>query len=149
MTQDLNAKLDRQPKWRIILQLWWQWLRGGPTLVRMLGSQVLAAVRAQEAAERGARDTRREVFKSWSLVTAASDGTVIRIRPETFTIHIQGSMNSAVKARLAQAWKESALLIRFPFPIADGAVGTFPPNGDWKLAETEPALSLFITQEKN
>jgi hypothetical protein len=122
--------------WLIWLQLTWRWLVGGPRLVRSLGSAVLAAKRAQQDAEDQARDDRREVFKNWSLVCAASDNTVIRIRPGTMSLHVQGPINDSVLTRFKEVWKESPLLIRLPFPI----IPTITPHGtkyvtvgDWKL----------------
>lgn len=99
------------------IALYWRWLVGGPNLTRELGSRVIAAACATYEAEVRERDNRREVFKSWSLVCAASDNTIIRIRPATFTLHVQGEVTQAVYDRLKLAWKESALLIRLPFPL--------------------------------
>lgn len=128
-----NTNEKKHPQWRVWMQLTWQWLKGGPRLVAKLGSAYLAAQRAQQAAEVQARDDRRDVFKNWSLVCAASDGTIIRIRPGTMTLHVQGPMNDAVHTRIKQAWKDSSLLIRLPMPVTAAGAG-FQVVGDWKLA---------------
>jgi len=129
--------MARQSKWKLTLALYWWWLVGGPNLVRDLGSHVLSAVRAAEEAELRERDNRREVFKSWSLVCAASDGTVIRIRPGSMTLYVHGRLNQAAYLRLKTAWKESALLIRLPFPLTP-VDRAFTTVGDWKLKRYEP-----------
>lgn len=120
------------PKWKHTFALYWRWLVGGPRLLQKVSHLVVLAERAVNAAEEHERDNRREVFKSWSLVCAASDDTIIRIRPATFTLHVQGEVTQAVYDQLKIAWKESALLIRLPFPLTP-TDGTFATVADWKI----------------
>lgn len=136
----IDAQLDEQPKWKLTAKLYWRWLVGGPNLIRALGGEVLAAVRKRAEEEKSARNDRREIFKNWSLITAAEDGTIIRIRPGTMTVHLQGPITPAVYERLKEAWMESALLIRFEFPLTQLSPHSYITNGDWKIATLAPNL---------
>jgi len=137
------------------LALTWRWFLGGPKLLKELAStgaelQRLLAVseRAKTQAQTHERETLRETFKNWSLVTATADGTVIRIRPGSMTLYVQGPIHEAVYDRLKLAWKESPLLIRLEFPLVpqepggvEGDRARYTLNGDWKLKSYEPSAT--------
>jgi hypothetical protein len=50
---------------------------------------------------------------------------------------VHGRLNQAAYFRLKEAWIESALLIRFEFPLTS-AGGNYTLNGDWKVKRYEP-----------
>ena len=134
--------MDKKTRWRnagIWLALTWNWLVGGPRLLRRLAS---IARRAEEAE----RKTLRETFDKWTLTVRDDDGVLVHIRPRKMTVHIEGPMTDAAFDALRKAWVESGLLMRFPFPVRriDRAVKITPqgnsrgvvydPQGDWRLS---------------